>query len=75
MFKVRDRGDLSKNTGGFQVKELKLPIVKAAASSQRQLSMDEYHQFVRFNLRHAFNRKAYAKWKKMLVVNVPFSIT
>jgi len=55
--------------------DFKLPIIKEAHTQKRILSMDDYLEFVQFNLKHAFNKKAYAKWKKMLVVNVPFSIT
>jgi hypothetical protein len=56
------------------MKELKLPIIKNTKSKEKVLSMDEYLKFVQFNLKHAFDRKAYAKWKKMLSVNVAFSI-
>ncbi len=57
------------------MKELNLPIIKKPASKKKSLSMDEYLGFVQFNLKHTFDRKAYAKWKKMLAVNVPFTIT
>ncbi len=56
------------------MKELKLPIFENPDTRQKILSMDEYLKFIQFNLKHTFNRKAYAKWKKMLIVNVPFSI-
>lgn len=56
------------------MKDLKLPIIKDAMSKPKVLSMNEYLKFVQFNLKGAFDRKAYAKWKKMLVVNVSFSI-
>ena len=56
------------------MKKLKLPVIKGPLTGPRTLSMDDYLEFVQFNLKHAFNRKAYAKWKKMLIVNVPFSI-
>lgn len=56
------------------MKELKLPIIKNLHSDARILSMDDYLKFVQFNLRHAFDKKAYAKWKKILAVNVPFFI-
>jgi len=36
------------------------------------LSMDEYLKFVQFNLKESFDKEAYAKWKKMSVVNVAF---
>ena len=54
------------------MKKLKLPVIKAGLSKSKVLSMDEYLDFVQFNLKHAFDKKAYMKWKKMLVVNVPF---
>ena len=56
------------------MKKLKLPVIKEPMSAPRTLSMDEYWEFVQFNLKYAFNRKAYAKWKKMLAVDVPFVI-
>lgn len=56
------------------MKKLRLPVIKGPMSEPRTLSMDDYLEFVQFNLKYAFNRKAYTKWKKMLVVNVPFSI-
>ena len=54
------------------MKKLKLPVIRGPLSEARTLSMDDYLKFVQFNLRHAFDKKAYAKWKKMLVVNTPF---
>jgi hypothetical protein len=56
------------------MKELKLPIIKNSASKPKVLSMNEYLKFVQFNLKQAFDKKAYAKWKKMLVVDVSFSL-
>ena len=56
------------------MKKLKLPILKNIPSEPKILSMDDYFKFVQFNLKHAFDRKAYAKWKKILAVNVPFKI-
>ena len=56
------------------MKKLKLPIIRKAANKAKVLSMDEYLKFVQFNLEHCFDKKAYAKWKKMASVNVPFII-
>jgi hypothetical protein len=56
------------------MKELKLPVIKDAISKPKTLSMNEYLKFVQFNLKEAFDKKAYTKWKKMLVVNVSFSL-
>ena len=75
MLKIRNRGNLRQNFGGAGMKDLKLPVIKAIKTQKRILSMDEYLKFVEFNLTNAFDKKAYAKWKKILVVNVPFSIT
>lgn len=57
------------------MKKLRLPIIKKMAMNKKTLSMDEYLEFVRFNLRYTFDKKSYAKWKKMIAVNVPFSIS
>ena len=56
------------------MKDLKLPVIRGTLSKVRTLSMDEYFKFVQFNLKQAFDKKAYMKWKKMLVVNAPFFI-
>ena len=56
------------------MKKLNLPIIKGALKEARTLSMDEYLELVQFNLRHAFDKRAYAQWKKILAVNVPFSL-
>ena len=57
------------------MRELNLPIVKEFTPNKKILSMDEYLRFVQFNLQHTFDTKSYEKWKKMLVVNVRFSIS
>lgn len=54
--------------------DLRLPIIRNEPPRPKALSMDDYLKFVQFNLKYTFNKKAYAKWKKMLAVNVPFSI-
>ena len=56
------------------MKKLNLPVIRAIGHKAKVLSMNEYLKFVQFNLEHVFDRKAYAKWKKMLVVNAPFVI-
>lgn len=56
------------------MKKLKLPVIRKNGSKTKVLSMNEYLKFVQFNLEHVFDRKAYTKWKKMLVVDVPFVI-
>lgn len=56
------------------MKKLKFPIIKGPLSESKSLSMDDYLKFVQFNLKNAFDKQSYAKWKKMLIVNVPFVI-
>ncbi len=56
------------------MKKLNLPIIKTPLSQPKILSMDDYLKFVQFNLKYAFDKRAYAKWKKMLAVNVRFVI-
>lgn len=56
------------------MKDIKLPIIKGIKNEKRVLSMDEYLQFVQFNLKHTFDRKSYEEQKKQLGVNVPFSL-
>ena len=41
--------------------DFKLPIIKKTHTPKRILSMDEYLEFVQFNLKNAFDKKAYAK--------------
>ncbi len=55
------------------MKKLNLPIIKSAVSKAKILSMDDYLEFVKFNLRETFDKKAYTKWKKMLIVNTRFA--
>ena len=57
------------------MKDLKLPVIKSKSSKSKILTMDEYLKFVQFNLSQAFDKKAYLKWKKMLIVNATFSIS
>ena len=56
------------------MKKLKLPVIREPIYEAKALSMDEYFKFVQFHLKHTFDRKAYARWKEMLIVNVPFFI-
>ena len=54
--------------------DFKLPVIKQTDVQKWVLSMDEYLQFVQFNLKYGFDRKAYEEQKKQLSVNVPFVI-
>jgi len=53
------------------MKKLKLPKVKNVSQQNKALSMDEYLEFVMFNLKHA---KGEAKKEKKLAFTVPFKI-
>jgi hypothetical protein len=52
--------------------KLNLPIVKQPALLPRPLLMDEYLEFVNFNLKYTVDRKVSRRWKKIFFVNVPF---
>ena len=54
--------------------DLNLPIIKGPMMAPRALSMDEYLEFVEFNMKHNFDREACKKEKKLLAVNAPFRI-
>lgn len=54
--------------------KLKLPIIKEPLPETKWLSMDEYLKFVNFNLKYTVNKNAAKSWKKMLAVNVSFSL-
>ena len=57
------------------MKDLNLPIIKGEdIFNKKSLSMDEYLEFVEFNLKHTVDIKAARKWKKELAVNAPFSL-
>ncbi len=56
------------------MKPLNLPVIQGTHSEAKTLSMDDYLKFVQFNLKHAFDKKAYTKWKKMLIVDAQFFI-
>jgi hypothetical protein len=56
------------------MKRLNLPIIRGAMPDKKWLSMDDYLKFVNLHLKYTFNRKAYERWKKILAVNVSFSI-
>jgi len=54
--------------------KLNLPIIKQPAPLPRSLLMDEYLEFVNFNLKYTVDRKVNRRWKKMFFVNVPFGL-
>ncbi len=57
------------------MKKLKLPVIKEAMGEPRILSMDEYFEFVQWNLKYTFkHRKTHERWKKLMAVDVPFRL-
>lgn len=54
------------------MEKLNFPVIRESLPDAKWLSMDDYLKFVNFNLKYAFDRKIYKKWKKMLAVTVPF---
>ncbi|MBF0275524.1 MAG: hypothetical protein HQK84_09865 [Nitrospinae bacterium] len=52
--------------------DLELPIIKNVEKKVKALSMDDYLEFVQFNLQHTHDEEAYQKWKKLLALDVPF---
>jgi hypothetical protein len=57
------------------MQDLNLPIIKKPLKSKNKiLSMDDYLQFVQFNLMNTFNKKEYLKQKKINAVNYPFTL-
>ena len=57
------------------MKDLKLPIITEPQLPPKILTMDEYLEFVDFNLQNTFDRVAHDKWKELLSVDVRFSLT
>ena len=64
--------DESDTKGSYLMDDLNLPIIKEKMIEPRNLSMDEYDDFVWFNRKIFFDSEIYEKWKKESVVNVPF---
>jgi len=56
------------------MEKLNLPVIKGPIPDAKRLSMDDYLKFVDFHLKYTCNRKANRKWKKMLGVDVRFSL-
>lgn len=57
------------------MKDLNLPNTSGATPQpDRILSMEEYLEFVQFNLENLFDKEAYLQWKKIIAVNVPFKL-
>ncbi|MBF0216336.1 MAG: hypothetical protein HQL30_05000 [Candidatus Omnitrophica bacterium] len=54
--------------------KLNFPVIKGLKPNKKILSMDEYLEFVTFNLKYTVDREAVRRWKRKLRVNVPFVI-
>lgn len=54
--------------------KLNLPIIKLPVFKTKPLSMDEYWEFVNFNLKYMVDKKTSRRLKKMFYVNMPFSL-
>lgn len=54
--------------------DFNLPPIKNIRTQKRVLSMDEYLEFVKFNIENTLDKPSYDKRKKMLAVNAPFSM-
>jgi len=56
------------------LKELNLPVVINALPAAKWLDMDDYFQFVTFQLAYTIDKKSVRKQKRLAAVNVPFSL-
>lgn len=56
------------------MEKLRLPIIKDIPSIGKFLNMNDYLEFVNFNLKYTVKKKPSRKWYKLLTVNVPFSL-
>ena len=54
--------------------DLELPVIKGANLKKRHLSMDDYLDFVMFNLKYTVDIAAARNAKKDLAVHAPFSL-
>lgn len=54
--------------------DLNLPIIQGLASRPVVLSMDDYVEFVQFNLENFSDRESHWEWKKLMAVDVPFRL-
>lgn len=52
--------------------KLNLPKIKLPVFKTKPLSMDEYLEFISFNLKYTVDRKVKRRWKKECFVNIPF---
>ena len=56
------------------MKKLEFPIITGSVPDKKQLSMDDYLEFVKFNLQNTCDINEIRKQKKLAAVLVPFSI-
>ena len=56
------------------MKDLHLPIIKGVMPFAKRLSMNDYLKFVSLNLKYGVTKKINSAQRKLLAVNVPFSL-
>lgn len=56
------------------MERLKFPIIKGGLPEGKHLNMDDYLKFVSWNLKFTLKRKDNAGLRKLLPINVPFSL-
>ena len=56
------------------MEKLNLPVIKGKLPPAKCLSMDDYVKFVNLHLKYTLDRKNIRKYKKLLAINVPFSL-
>ncbi|NQU17905.1 MAG: hypothetical protein HQ564_07540 [Candidatus Saganbacteria bacterium] len=54
------------------MKKLEFPIISGPLPEKKQLSMDDYLEFVQFNLKNTCDIETTRKLKKKLAVKIPF---
>ena len=57
------------------MEKLNLPIIRGPMPQSKWLSMDDYLKFVNLHLRYTLNKKADRQSRKMLAVDVLFSLS
>jgi hypothetical protein len=55
--------------------KLNLPIINEPIPEPKPLLMDEYLEFVMFNLKYTVDSEVNKDWRKALFVNVPFHLS
>ena len=56
------------------MEDLNLPIIDKPTPGPKTLSMDDYLEFVEFNIRYTLDMKACRRWKELNAVDKPFKL-